>query len=86
MQICHRERGFWFCKRTTEFSLCLVYLFFFFFNFSRSLQKNFTDNARRKNSNESEKRKIMITRKLCLILEENACVCFMQVYDKAIGN
>lgn len=33
-----------------------------------------------------KKRKIMITRKLCLILEENTCVGFMQVYDKAIGN
>lgn len=57
MQICHRERCFWFCKRTTEFPFMSCVLFFFFFNFSRSLQKNFTDNAIRKTSNESEKKK-----------------------------
>lgn len=57
MQICHRERCFWFCKRTTEFSLCLVYLFFSFSISLARCKKNFTDNARRKNSNESEKKK-----------------------------
>lgn len=87
MQICHRERCFWFRKRTTEFSLCLVYLFF---SFSISLARGKTGTSPTMRDEKIlmrvKKRKIMITRKLCLILEENTCVCFMQVYDKAIGN
>lgn len=86
MQICHRERCFWFCKRTTEFSLCLVYLFFSFSISLARCKKTSPTMRDEKIVMRVKKRKIMITRKLCLILEENTCVCFMQVYDKAIGN